>query len=157
MCEEIFNKGLYDRLCYLWENLNSLRANKIDTSMNLMLSSYAELKHTTILGDIKIAAQKLRFYLTKVDDVNSAIRLSVFEPNVPSTDSNVLLDMYITSFGEISLVSLSLDLDANQIDKIIKHIENIVNAYSNYMISENDLHYKKQSHMNDVLKELARI
>lgn len=157
MCEEIFNKGLYDRLCYLWENLNSLRTNKIDTSMHLMLSSYTELKHTKILGDIKIAAQKLRFYLTKVDDVNSTIRLSVFEPNVDSTDSNVLLDMYITSFGEISLVSLSLDLDANQIDKIIKHIENIVDAYSNNMISKNDLHYKKQSHMNDVLKELARI
>ena len=156
MCEEIFNKGLYDRLCYLWENLNSLRDNEIETSMNLMLSSYAELKRTTILGDIKIDAQKLRFYLTKVDDVNSTIRLSVFESNVDSSDSNVL-DMYITSFGEISLVSLSLDLDANQIDKIIKHIENIVNAYSNYMISKNDLHYKKQSHMNDVLKELARI
>lgn len=144
------NKNLHKRLDLLWHDLRALIDMKVKTDMSLLHSTNNIRKHSDIHGKLTFENEELRFCITEICDVNSTVKLTVFE-------GKYKLSLYVSSFGEIVLGEITKDVTAEKIDEIITYIENKVKSYRVDLTKACDDFDTELKHRKEVLAELSKI
>ena len=144
------NKNLHKRLDLLWHDLLALRDMKVKTDMALRYNSDNIMKYSDIHGKLEFEAEELRFCISEIDDVNSTVKLTVFE-------GKYKLSLYVSSFGEIVLGEITKDVTAEKIDEIITCIENKVKSYRDALTKACDDMDAEQKHRKEVLADLNNL
>lgn len=144
------NKNLHKRLDLLWNDLLALIDMKVKTDMSLLHDTNNIKKHSDIHGKLVFENEELRFCITEICDVNSTVKLTVFE-------NKYKLSLYVSSFGEITLGEITEDVTAEKIDEIITCIENKVKSYRDALTKACNDFDIEQKHRKEVLVGLSKI
>lgn len=144
------NKNLHKRLDLLWHDLLALIDMKVKTDMSLLQDTNNIKKHSDIHGKLKFEQEELRFCVSEIDDVNSTVKLTVFE-------GKYKLSLYVSSFGEITLGEITEAVTADKIDEIITCIENKVKFYRDALTKACNDFDTEQRHRKEVLAKLSKI
>lgn len=144
------NKNLHKRLDLLWHDLCALIDMKVKTDMSLLHSTNHIMKHSDIHGKLVFENEELRFCVTEICDVNSTVKLTVFE-------GKYKLSLYISSFGEMVLGEITKDVTAEKIYEIITCIENKVKSYRDALTKACDDFDTEQKHRKEVLVDLNNL
>jgi len=144
------NKNLHKRLDLLWNDLLALIDMKVKTDMSLLHSTNNIRKHSDIHGKLTFENEELCFCITEICDVNSTVKLTVFE-------GKYKLSLYVSSFGEITLGEITEYVTAEKIDEIITCIENKVKSYRDALTKACDDMDAEQRHRKEVLADLNNL
>lgn len=144
------SKNLHKRLDLLWHDLLALINMKVQTDMSLLYSTNNIKNHSDIHGKLVFENEELRFCVTEICDVNSTVKLTIFE-------GKYKLSLYVSSFGEVVLGEITNDVTADKIYEIITCIENKVKSYRDDLTKACDDFDTEQRHRKEVLADLNNL